>query len=339
MEQSVSTANTPLVSTANTPLVSAVIVTYNGLRWLPRLFDSLLPQLAPYDAQVLLVDNGSTDGSGEFARAHYPQVTVLSVNPNRGPIPAINRGLAEARGKWIFVLNDDLEFQAGVVAAMLAGMQDRPAVGIASPILLDDEGAMTESYGWEANEWLLLSIFLGVHRRRYFTRTNWEKLPAVGRWRVPYLQGACLVVRKSALDTIGPMDENFYMFFDEVDWCRRFRQAGWDVALLNEARVVHFGSPMGDKVKTWPLRQSHHYNTSLDYFARKYYGRRRAFLVIMLYALIYIKAMVSLWVRTRLPRVAPGSIVLDRDSYRRTQAHFRSLLRDVLQARGRAERA
>jgi len=326
------------VSTATTPLVSAVIVTYNGLRWLPRLFDSLLPQLAPYDAQVLLVDNGSADGSADFARAHYPQVTVLSVNPNRGPIPAINRGLTQARGEWIFVLNDDLEFQPGAVAAMLAEARDRPAVGIASPVLLDDEGVITESYGWETNEWLLLSIF-GVHRRRYFTRTDWETLPAAGRWRVPYVQGACLLVRKSALDGIGSMDERFYMFFDEVDWCRRFRQAGWEVALLSKARVVHFGSPKGDKVKTWPLRQSHRYNTSLDYFARKYYGRWRAFLVLLLYALIYTKAMASLWVRTRLPRAAPGAIVLDRDSYRRTQAHFRSLIRDVLQARGRAERA
>ena len=321
------------------PSVSAVIVTYNGLRWLPGLFDSLLPQLAPYDAQVLLVDNGSTDGSGEFARARYPQVTVLPVNPNRGPIPAINRGLARARGEWIFVLNDDLEFQPGAVAAMMAEVQDQPSVGIASPVLLDKTGALAESYGYEMNEWLALRMFFGVHRHRV-PRTDWETLPAVGRWRIPYVQGACLLVRKSALDSVGFMDENFYMYFDEVDWCRRFRQAGWRMVLLRGARVVHFGSPsIINHPQGLPLRQTHWNHASRDYFMRKHYGRRRAFVVRVLFGLTFAKAMISLWLRSRLPRVVPGAITLDHDSYVHTLALYRSMIRDVLRACGRVGRA
>ncbi len=314
------------------PFLTVVVVNWNGRRWLPRLFDTLLPQLAPYDTEVMLVDNGSSDDSVPFVRTHYPRVRVV-IGDNRGYATGVNVGLAQARGAYIFVLNTDLAFLPNAVTAMLTAMQDHPGLGLATPVLLTDQGTMTTTYGVEPDERAMLTIMLGLQKRlpalaRELVAPAREEGPPVEA--VPWPMGACLVVRKAALDQVGPMDEHFFMYFEDADWGRRFRQAGWQVALLRQARVIH--SYQGSSSTLAVMRPTRWYYSSLDYYARKHYGQRRARLLRAIQILTYVKATVALWVRLQLPSAAPGALVMNRDTYHKL-IYYRSLLQLLLAQR------
>jgi GT2 family glycosyltransferase len=248
------------------PLLSAVIVNYNGRRWLPRLLDSLLPQLPP-DAEVLLVDNESADDSTSFIAARYPGVTIVPAGENRGYAGGVNVGLAHARGEWVLVLNTDLCFPPGAVAALLAAAQAQPRLGLAGPLLLDDSGAASASYGFEPTELAVLAGLKGV--RGLEVRPHLQGPPVQ---TVAYLVGACLLARRAAVAEVGGMDERFFMYFEDVDWCRRFRQSGWEVAMLRAAQVVHASG--GSSRATIPREVWFH--ISLLTYARKHYGLLRA---------------------------------------------------------------
>ena len=307
------------------PSLTVVVVNWNGRRWLPRLFDTLLPQLTPYDAEVILVDNGSSDDSVPFVHAHYPRVQVV-IGDNRGYAAGVNVGLAQARGEYILVLNTDLAFPPSAVAAMLTAMQSQPGLGLATPVLLTDQGTINTTYGVEPDERAMLTIMLGLQKRlpalaRELVAPAREEGPSVEA--VPWPMGACLVVRKAALDQVGPMDEHFFMYFEDADWGRRFRQAGWQVALLRQARVIH--SYHGSSSTQAVMQPARWYYGSLDYYARKHYGRRRAWLLRTINVLTYIKATVTLWVRSQLPSAAPGAIVMNGDTHHKL-IYYRSLL-------------
>ena len=126
------------------------------------------------------------------------------------------------------------------------------------------------------------------------------------------------------------MDEHYYMYFDDVDWCHRFRQAGWEIEVVGAARVVHFGPSTAPKVGYLPLRQLRQHYTSLDYFARKHYGQRRTAVIRFLCILTAAKPPISFWLRARLPKAIPGAIVLDHENHHRTLVFYRSLLRFLL---------
>jgi len=313
-----------------TPFISAIILDYNDLRWLPRLLDSLLPQLAPYRAEVLLVDNGSSDSSAAFVRERYPKVDVITVKQNRGPAAGINRGLDRARGQWIFVLNSDLEFPPGSVVALMTAAQGQPSLGLASPLLIDDDGAPALTYGGEPNEWLWLEQLVGLRLRgRDQAMGEAGVCPTFDGPAVQFvssLVGACMLVRKDALDHVGPLDEQFRMYLEDTDWSRRFRLAGWDVAMLRAARVIHSGAKAPAALNQTLLHQQGRYFIALDLFARKHYGRRRTSLLLFIVLLINARAALSYWVRTHMPRSVPKAITVEHSDYVRNLGYYRSMV-------------
>lgn len=312
------------MSDAPSPLLSAVVVNYNGSRWLPGLLDSLQPQLSALSSEIILVDNASADDSVALVRERYPNVTIVQGAANRGYAAGANLGLSRARGDWILVLNTDLLFPGGSVEALLAAAQRRPRLGLAGPLLIDGSGAVTSSYGYEPDE---RTMFIRLVRGRHLEVIPDRVGPPVQD--VPYLVGACLLVRRAALADVGPMDDRFFMYFEDVDWSRRFRRAGWEVALLREVQVVHFGGGTSSHVLAQPVRW---FYLSLSYFARKHYGPARALLIRLLAIATHVLGLTVRWSQARLRRTS------HEESYRHGQALHRAALRSLLVEAGRQNR-
>ena len=195
--------------------LSVVIPSYNARGLLQRTLRTLA--VAAPEAEVIVVDGRSEDGSPEMVAAEFPTVRVLR-HENHGFAHAINRGLEHARGHYILLLNSDLFVSRAAVTAMLRRLCD-PEVGAAAPVLLNEDGS----------------------RQHLFGPWYWPNLAPVRRVsRVPLLAAACLMTRRDVLKEVGGLDENFFLYNEEYDWCVRVLRAGLHLELLPE-RVVHVG--------------------------------------------------------------------------------------------------
>ena len=210
-----------------------VFVTYNSARYIPGCFRALARTSTPKeDYQVIVVDNASTDGSPAMVAAEFPQVKLIVSSENRGFTGGNNLGLAQATGEFQLLLNPDTEVLDDALPRLVAYAQAHPDVGVIGPQLLNADGTVQAS------------------RRRFptldvlFTESTWlqalapravlaayyvEDRPDNVEQAVDWVTGAALLVRREAIAQVGPLDEGFFMYSEELDWCHRFRDAGWRV--------------------------------------------------------------------------------------------------------------
>ncbi|MBI4493200.1 MAG: glycosyltransferase family 2 protein [Chloroflexi bacterium] len=282
------------------PDVSAIIVNWNTAALLLRALDSLLGtggwRLTAGNEgrgvlrqtqdergtrgrgeaclEVIVVDNGSTDGSGELVRAAFPQVRLVANTHNRGFAAGVNQGLALARGRYLLLLNSDARLEPGSLAALVACLDNHPRVAVVGPRLLNPDGTSQSSrrrFPTLATAFLestVLQRLWPAHpllRRYYVLDRSDEETQAVD-----WLVGACLLVRQAAVEQVGPMDERFFMYSEELDWCRRFKAAGWEVVYVPRARVVH---ECGKSSERDVLARHIHFNESKCRYVGKHHGR------------------------------------------------------------------
>jgi N-acetylglucosaminyl-diphospho-decaprenol L-rhamnosyltransferase len=193
--------------------------------------------------EIIVVDNASADGSVEMLRAEFPHVTTISNQHNAGFGAANNQALAQSNGRYVLFLNPDTEVKPGAIRRMLAFIEQRPQAGCAGPRLLNPDGSIQSSrrsFPGVATAFVESTVLqrycggLGALRRFYSGRGD-EHEPQ----RVDWLVGACLLMRRSALEEVGAFDERFFMYSEEMDLCYRLRQAGYEVWFVPEAEVVH----------------------------------------------------------------------------------------------------
>lgn len=248
--------------------------------------------------EVVVVDNGSTDGSVAALRSAHPGVTVLTGGGNVGYAAAANRGTAATAAPVVAVCNPDLVVGSGAGAAMLAVFDD-PTVGAAGPRILDATGSTYPSARRDPSPVDALGhAALGRLRpRNRFTR-RYRALdadPAVAR-DVDWCSGAALWVRRAAVDRIGGWDERFFMYLEDVDLGRRLREDGWRVRYEPAASVVHVQGLSADRR---PVRTVvEHHRSSLRYAAKHWRGARR---------LLVVPAAAFLAVRCGVAVVAAGA--------------------------------
>jgi GT2 family glycosyltransferase len=226
--------------------------------------------------EILVVDNGSTDGSVEMLRADFPDVHVVVNAENRGFPAANNQGIALAEGRYVLLLNPDTEVVGDALAAMLAFADEHPDVGVIGPQLLNPDGSVQSSRrrfptlatAFFESTWLQPCAPRSLIERYYVLDQ-----PDDAVLDVDWMQGAALMARREAIDQVGPMDERFFMYSEELDWCRRFRDAGWRVVYLPIARVIHYAGKSSEQVL--PARHVHFQTSKVRYFC-KYHGRAAA---------------------------------------------------------------
>jgi GT2 family glycosyltransferase len=220
------------------PDVSVVVVAWNALPWIEQCLASVAGE------DVIVVDNGSTDGTVEFVREHFPDVRVIEQD-NRGMGGGNNSGMRGAAGRYFFLLNSDAWVVGDGLAALVAFADAHPDAAVVGPRLLNTDGTLQRSVRAEPTLWRLSTEYLFI--RKLAPHTNLLNPLYVGGFdhrsvrEADWLSGAALLVRRDAADAVGLFDESFFMFGEEVDWMTRFRRAGWKVWFFPGAEVTHVG--------------------------------------------------------------------------------------------------
>ena len=224
--------------------LAAVIVNYRSRDPLLTCLRTLTADLAGLAAEIVVVDNSPGDGAAEAVAAGHPAVRWLPNRDNVGFARAVNQGIAATGAPVVLLLNPDCEVRPGAVRALLARLGEDPRTGIAAPRIVNPDGSLeysARSYPdhltFLFNRYSLLTrLFPGNRWSRRYLLTDWNHdTPRAVDW----VSGACMCVRRRAIDQVGPMDEAFFMFNEDVDWCRRMNLAGWTVTYVPEAVVVH----------------------------------------------------------------------------------------------------
>jgi hypothetical protein len=266
--------------------LSIVIVNWNVRDLLRRCLHSLLhPPCStlhspfsilhppPSPLEVIVVDNASTDGSVEMVRAEFPAVHLITNAGNPGFAAASNQGLRVAQGRYVLILNPDTEVVGGALATLVAFADGHPDVGVVGPQLLSPDGSVQSSR--RRFPTLATAFFESTWLQPYAPRRLLERYyvldqPDDALQDVDWVKGAALMARREAIEQVGPLDERFFMYSEELEWCRRFRAAGWRVVYLPAAQVIHYEGKSSEKVL--PARYIHFQTSKVRYF-RLYHGR------------------------------------------------------------------
>lgn len=255
--------------------LSIVIVSWNVRDLLRRCLDSIY-RSGSARLEVIVVDNASQDASIEMLREDFPQVSLMINTDNRGFPAANNQGLATARGRLLMTLNPDTEVLDDALAQMISAMDKHRDVGALGPQLLNSDRSVQSSrrrFPTFATALFESTWMQGVAPRRVLSRYYMEDVSDQVEHEVDWLIGACIVIRREVLESIGGFDEDFFMYSEELDWCRRIKSAGWKIVYLPQARIVHHGGKSSEQIHA--ERHVHFQTSKVRYFA-KHHGRFKA---------------------------------------------------------------
>jgi GT2 family glycosyltransferase len=237
------------------PMVSVVIVSWNAKAFLAECLRTLIQHPCKYTMEVLVVDNASTDGSPEFVENSCPDVRLLRNESNLGFSKANNRGIQQSTGKYVCLVNSDVQVLDGCISKLVDYMEAQPEVGMAGPSMLGPDGKVGRSCRGFPTVWNMFchaigldSLFpnsrlFGSYLLRYWSQDTNRPVDILGGW--------FWIVRREALNQVGLLDEKFFFYAEDMDWCKRFRMNGWGVAFLADAASVHFG---GGSSRLAPLK-------------------------------------------------------------------------------------
>ena len=220
------------------PEVSAVVVTFNALPWVEQCLESVRHE------ETFVVDNGSTDGTVDVVRELFPEARILEQG-NRGLAAGWNAGLVEASGRYVLILNADAWLAEGSLAHLVAFADAHPEAGIVGPRLSNPDGTLQHSVRGFPTLWRLATEYFFL--RKLGPRTQLLNAFYAGGFdhdrvrEAEVVMGACMLVRRAAVDAVGPLDEDFFLFSEETDWCYRFARAGWKVLFCPDAECIHVG--------------------------------------------------------------------------------------------------
>ncbi len=262
------------------PDVSVVIVSYNTRALLDGCLRSVQASTGA-TVETWVVDNASPDGSADHVAAAFPDVRLIRSGANRGFAAANNMAIAAAGGRYLLLLNPDTVVRPDTVAGLVEFLDGHPAIGITGPRVLNVDGT-TQSCGYRYPT-LAGEIAASRDGRRAAGGRRAEPAEDVDTSReVDWIDGCCLMIRRSVIDRIGPLDEQFFLYAEELDWCRTAAAAGVRIATCPAAEMTHFGGQSTAQVKGQSLAMF--IETRLRYY-HKHDGLTTAAMVATMYAL------------------------------------------------------
>lgn len=270
------------------PDVSVIVVNWNTRDLLAECLDSVLKTTGNLGVELIVVDNASHDGSREMVCERFPAVRLIANATNEGFARANNQGIALGQGRYLLLLNSDAVVTPGAVEALLGLARAEPRAGIVGAQLLYPGGAFQASHTPFPNVWQEFLILTGLGRLCwgpwYPSRgPEEEKGPQV----VDYVEGACMLVRREAVEEVGGLDEGYFMYAEEVDWCYSMKKRDWQVWYQPGARIIHHGG--GSSRHRRPQREADLYCSRVRFF-RKHYGNPAAGrLKALIYGLTAVK--------------------------------------------------
>jgi GT2 family glycosyltransferase len=256
------------IAQSTPPDCSIVLVCWNNKAYLEPCLESLYAGKLQHRFEVVVVDNGSTDGSQEMLRTCYPEVLIIQNDRNVGLGKASNQGIEATTGRHVLLLNNDTLVNGPSLDAMVDFLDRCPEVGAVGGKLLNPDGSEQSCY----NDFSSL-------RKEFLVATRlgelfWEGYPGIINDNeirsVGWIGSACVMIRRAALDQVGLLDESYFIYGDEEDLQYRLRRAGWQIVYLPYATTIHYG---GRSMNRWSRRKMVYRGKMLFY--RKHYGVMR----------------------------------------------------------------
>jgi N-acetylglucosaminyl-diphospho-decaprenol L-rhamnosyltransferase len=253
--------------------LSIITVSWNVADLLTACLESITARTGDLRLQVIVVDSASTDGTPALVRKRFPQIKLLACEENVGFTRGNNLGLEQAEGRYILLLNPDTVVIGDALAQMAAYLDANSDVGVIGPHTLNSDGTTQSTR--RRFPTVLLAFFESTWLQPYAPKGLLDRFyvrdaPDDAVIDVDWVQGSALMLRREVYATIGGLDEGYVMFSEELDWCRRARDAGWRVVYLGTAQIIHHGGKSTDQVTA--RKHIHFQESKLRYF-RKYHGR------------------------------------------------------------------
>lgn len=242
-----------------------IIVNWNTRQLLIDGIDSIYKTVKYINYQICVVDNGSRDDSVKAVREQFPQVIVIENQENKGFAAAVNQALGKNAATYSVLINTDTLLHKNAIRVMYSFMEQHKDVGIVGAQLEKPDGTRQHSYD---NYPTLATELFNKSLLQWFFPYKYpsKKHPIVQPAEVDSVIGACMMIRNEAIENVGKLDEDYFFFLEETDWCYRMQKVGWKVFHLPEARVIHLG---GQSKKMAPWQSQIEYCRSLYIFFKK----------------------------------------------------------------------
>jgi GT2 family glycosyltransferase len=251
--------------------LTIIIVSWNTKDILRQCLQSVYEQTRYLDFEVIVVDNASCDGSVAMVKREFPQVNLLENSDNKGFAVANNQAMAIAKGQYVLLLNSDTVILDNAIETTVDFADAHKDVAVVGPRVLNSDRTLQQTCFMFPS---LLSMLLGsTYLNKLFPRSKFFGREQMTWWdrddirEVDVVDGCFILVRREAVKQVGMLDERFFMYCEETDWCYRFRQAGWKVLFTSNAQIIHLG---GQSSKQMPVEMSLQLRGSILQFMRKH---------------------------------------------------------------------
>ncbi|MHC4593976.1 MAG: glycosyltransferase family 2 protein [Planctomycetota bacterium] len=226
--------------------VSIIIVNWNTRELLQGCLRSIREQTRDINYEIIVVDNASTDGSVEIVKKNFPKVMLVENSSNLGFARASNIGIRSSKGRYICLINSDVIVLDDCIKNLMSFMDEHPGTGMAGPRILNPDRTLQPSCRHFPTIWNNLCQALTLNH--LFPRTRFFSGPFMKYWahdevrKVEVVTGCFWMVRCEAVDEVGSLDKDFFIYGEDIDWCKRFHEAGWDVIFYPKAEAIHVGA-------------------------------------------------------------------------------------------------
>ena len=278
-------------------LVSIIIVNYNTKELLAQTLNSVFASEAPFCYEIIVADNGSIDGSIDMIKGNYPNVLLIENNANLGFSKANNIAINRSKGEYILLLNSDTILEKFCLIKCVHYLESNISIGALGCKVLLENGtldlACRRSFPTpEVAFYRMLGISKLFPQNKKFGRYNLTYLDEDEISEVDCIVGAFMFVRKSAINEVGLLDENYFMYGEDVDWCYRIKKAGWKIVYFPNAEIMHVKGASGGKKNP---RIIYEFHRAMLVFYRKHYQTEYSWwITVMVIFGIYLKMGVSL---------------------------------------------
>lgn len=248
--------------------LSIIVINWNTRELLKKCLDSVKDYTDGLRYEIIVVDNGSEDGSVEMLKNDYPSVKLIINERNEGFSKANNKGIREAVGEFILLLNSDTYIRENIFLGLVTLMRSMPEAGICSPAILNTEGEVQTMRTWDITPFKSFRRILNCYRINQDKRSRFDREKEV--IEADIVAGVCFMVRKQVFSEVGLLDENYFLYNEEDDFCRRTRAKGWKVVYMPSVGIYHYrGGSYNDKATQLMVKRKT-YESDLCFFKKHY---------------------------------------------------------------------
>ena len=255
--------------------LSVIIVNYNVRPFLENALVSLQKALTGLQGEIVVVDNASDDGSVEMVRSKFPHVRLIANSRNTGFAEANNRALEQASGRYVLLINPDTIVQEDTLRTMITFFERNPDAGLAGCTILNPDGSLQLACRRSfPTPWVAFTKIIGLSslfpKAKLFGRYNLTYLNPDETYEVDAVSGSFMFVRREVLNQVGGLDEQFFMYGEDLDWCYRIQRAGWKIFYVHSTKIIHY---KGESAKRSDLDEVRLFYDAMHLFVKKHFRR------------------------------------------------------------------